>query len=164
MKLTTDSARRSRTWPLLLSCALFVAAVLAPPRLDAQDRAWRLPGLDSGELRQADVGQGVTVLVVFAGWSPRCRDIVPRVNDLAGSWGGRARVVAVDFQEEAGEVRSFLAGKGLRVPAYLDLDGSFSKRHRISTLPGLVVYRDGQVLHQGRLPDDPDALLRDLLQ
>ena len=34
----------------------------------------------------------------------------------------------------------------------------------VTALPGLVVTREGEVLYQGRLPGDPDALLDDLLR
>ena len=125
--------------------------------------AWELPGLEGGSLGAGDVRGGATVMVVWAGWSPRCRDIVERTNAIASRWGGKARVVMVDFQEEAGEVSAFLAGKGARTPVYLDGDGSFAKQHRVTTLPGLVVYVDGEVAYQGKLPDDPDGVLGDAL-
>jgi thiol-disulfide isomerase/thioredoxin len=127
------------------------------------DEAWRLPGLEGGSLGAADVAGGATVMVLFAGWSPHCREIVARSNALVQRWSDRARVVLVDFQEEPAEVSAFLAGKGARARVFLDADGTFAKRHRVTTLPGLVVYRDGAVVFQGRLPDDPDAELARLL-
>jgi thiol-disulfide isomerase/thioredoxin len=130
--------------------------------LGAQE-AWSLPGLEGGALRSSDVASGATVMILFAGWSPHCRDIVARTNAIQQRWGGRARVVLVDFQEEPGEVSGFLAGKGARAPVYLDADGTFAKQHRVTTLPGLVVYRDGEVVFQGKLPDDPQAELARVL-
>jgi thiol-disulfide isomerase/thioredoxin len=146
-----------------LIAALAVAALAAfGASLRAQED-WRLPGLSGGALSAADVGHGTTVLVVWAGWSPRCHDIVERSNALVAKWGGRARVALVDFQEEPAEVSSFLAGKSPRAAVYLDADGAFAKRHQVTTLPGLVVYHEGTVAYQGRLPDDPDKVLSDLL-
>ena len=143
-------------------CVL-LAALLATVPLGGQD-GWRLPGLDGGALTEGDVASGGTVLVVWAGWSPRCRDIVERANGIAADVGGRARVATVNFQETPEEARGFLAGKNLRVPVYLDRDGSFAKRHRVSTLPGLVVYRDGEVRYAGKLPDDPGPTIDDALR
>jgi thiol-disulfide isomerase/thioredoxin len=147
--------------------AVIVAACLgagvAAGRLAAQD-AWELPGLEGGSLSAGDVASGTTVMVVWAGWSPRCRDIVGKSNSLVERWDGRARVVLVDFQEEPGEVSSFLSGKGARAAVYLDGDGAFSKQHRVTTLPGLVVYRDGEVAYQGKLPDDPDSVIGDAVR
>lgn len=123
-----------------------------------------LPGLDGGALRQADLDQGKVVAVVWASWSPRCRDIVERVNGLVDRWGGQARVVTVDFQEERGDIQGFLAGKSLRAPVYLDADGAFSKKYAITSLPGLVVMVNGNAAYAGKLPDDPGRVLGDLLR
>lgn len=142
--------------------ALLVFAALATAPVVAQDE-WRLPGLESGALTSGDVAHGTTIVVLFAGWSPRCADVVERSNHIAAKWGGRARVALVDFQEEAGEVQGFLAGKGAQAPVYLDGDGSFAKRYALANLPGLLLLRDGAVLYAGRLPDQPDGLLDDKL-
>jgi hypothetical protein len=120
--------------------------------------SWELRGLQGGSLSSADVASGTTVMVVFAGWSPKCGDVVERTNALVQQMGGRARVVMVDFQEEPADVAAFLEGKGALARVYLDRDGAFSKQHRVMTLPGMVVYRDGAVVHQGKL-ENPDAVL-----
>lgn len=151
-------------WHLLLTGAFAaLALLLAAPRVAPAQADVRLPGLDGGQLTTADLGRGATVIVVWASWSPRCRDIVERTNALATRWGGRARVVTVDFQEDPAAVREFLAGKQLAVPVYLDRDGEFSKAHAVTTLPGLVVFRDGAARYEGKLPADPDATLSGLL-
>ena len=106
---------------------------------------------------------GPTVLVVWSSWSPRCREIVPRVNEIVRNWSDRSRVVTVDFQEDRETVREFLEGKTLRAPVFLDLEGTFSKKHRVTTLPGLVVYREGSAVYQGKLPDDPSDVLSEAL-
>jgi thiol-disulfide isomerase/thioredoxin len=139
-------------------------AVVSGARLAAQSSEWRLGGLDGGALTSADVAKGNTVMVVWAGWSPRCKDVVEKSNALVGAYSGRARVVMVDFQEEPAEVKSFLAGKGAQAPVYLDADGAFSKQHRVATLPGLVVYRDGAVAFAGRFPDDAERVVGDALR
>lgn len=152
------SRQRPKTWWTVVAATL---AVLTAVPVTAQGPD--LQGLEGGALRQGDLAQGRTVLVVWASWSPRCRDIVARVNALTNRWSGRARVVAVSFQEDRGDVRQFLAGKSLKAPVYLDVDGSFSKKNAITSLPGLVVVVDGQSVYAGKLPDDPDRLLSDLL-
>jgi thiol-disulfide isomerase/thioredoxin len=140
---------------------LLVAAAAVVPAMAQED--WRLPGLSGGALTAGDVSSGTTIVVLWAGWSPRCQDVVERSNRLVGKWGGRARVVLVDFQEEAGEVKTFLAGKDPQAPVYLDGDGAFAKRYALANLPGLLVLRDGAVLYAGRLPDQPDGLIDDKL-
>ena len=144
-----------------LAALLAAAGVLAAP---ARAQNFRLPGLHGGQLTEGDLAQGATILVVWASWSPKCRDIVDRVNAIQGSWGGRARVVTVDFQESRDDVARFLKGKSLSVPVYLDMDGSFSKTKAVTTLPGLLVIRDGKIAYRGRLPDEPDSVISNAVQ
>ncbi|MCB1009005.1 MAG: TlpA family protein disulfide reductase [Acidobacteria bacterium] len=155
-------AARRRRW--LLACAALVGlAFLAVGVAQAQGR-YRLPGLRGGSLSSADLDSGSHVIVVWASWSPRCRDIVDRTNAIADRWGGRARVVTVVFQEDAAAVEKFLDGKSLAVATFLDSDGEFSKAHAVTSLPGLVVVRDGEARYQGRLPTDADSAIADALR
>jgi thiol-disulfide isomerase/thioredoxin len=147
----------------VLAGTLGLALLLSPAAAAAASGDVRLPGLSGGQLTSADLARGSVVLVVWAGWSPRCRDIVERVNAIQAGWGGRARVVTVNFQEETAAIEQFLAGKKLSVPVYLDRDGAFSKSHSVTALPGLIVFRDGEVRHAGKLPADPAELLNRLL-
>ena len=147
------------------ACALLSAALLAAPLAAAElPPGLRLPGLRGGELSTRDLQRGSHVLVVWAAWSPRCRDIVDRIQAIEGKFGQRARVASIDFQEEPAAVEEFLRGKSLRSPVYLDRDGEFSKSLEVTTLPGLVVVRDGEVRYQGKLPADLDRVLDELLR
>jgi thiol-disulfide isomerase/thioredoxin len=141
----------------LVAAVLLLVAAPAPAQPNV-----RLPGLAGGQLTGAELAHGATIVVVWASWSPRCRDIVERANGVAGRWGGRARVVTVNFQEDPAAVQAFLSDKKLAVPVFLDRDGEFSKAHAVTTLPGLVVFQDGAVRYQGKLPADPDATLRQI--
>lgn len=145
---------------VLLAVSLALAGALptaAQPQL-------RLPGLSGGALDEASLAQGATIVVVWAGWSPRCRDIVSRVNRIAQRWGDEARVVTVNFQEDAAAVREFLRGQDLQAPVFLDGDGAFSKKHSVTTLPSLLIFKDGRNGYRGRLPDDADAVISPILQ
>lgn len=154
-----NNARLSRILVLLALAALAVGvATLA----GAQDV--RLRGLAGEELRDADLAQGTTIIVVWASWSPRGRDVVDRVNALSGRWGRQARVITVNFQEDRATVEGFLAGKGLRSPVFLDTDGAFAKRYAVTNLPGLLVIQNGEPAYRGKLPDDPDAVLVEIVR
>jgi thiol-disulfide isomerase/thioredoxin len=128
----------------------------------AQDVAG-LSCLGGQRLSDGDLSRGTTIVVVWASWSPRSRDIVQRVNPIASRWGGNARVVTVNFQEERPAVEGFLAGKGLAAPVCLDADGVFSRKYNVATLPGLLVVKDGQVAFHGKLPDDAERVIAELL-
>jgi thiol-disulfide isomerase/thioredoxin len=152
---------RRSAWSAVLAFAVLAGSLASVP-VRAQDV--RLSCLQGESLGEADLARGATVVVLWASWSPRSRDIVERVNPLASRWGGRARVVTVNFQEDRQAVAGFLAGKNLGAPVCLDQDGSFSKKYNVANLPGLLVVKDGQVVYRGKLPDDPDRVLADLLR
>jgi thiol-disulfide isomerase/thioredoxin len=151
--------RRPSSRGLLLAAAAGVSIVLGSIAASAADSEWSLPGLSGGSLSSKDVSSGDTIVIVWASWAPKCRDIVERTNPVAARWSGRARVALVDFQEEAADVSSFLAGKSPGAPVYLDGDGTFAKQHQVTTLPSLVVFHDGTFRNLGKLPDDPDPVL-----
>jgi thiol-disulfide isomerase/thioredoxin len=152
--------------PRRMTKAVLVAALalltLAPVASRAEDV--NLSCLGGARLSDADLARGTTIVVVWASWSPRSRDIVERVTALASRWGGRARVMTVDFQEDRQAVERFLAGKNLGAPVCLDPDGTFSRKYSVATLPGLVVLKDGKAVHHGKLSEDSDQVLADLLR
>lgn len=141
-----------------LAVALASVAALSPGWTADALPAFRLVGLRGGEITENDVATGRHYLVVWASWSPRCRDILERTEQLAQREGARSRVVLVSFQETREEVERFLGERKVAVPVYLDSEGSFARAFRIATLPGLVVIADGQIRHQGRLPEDFSSL------
>ena len=123
-----------------------------------------LPGVGGGQLSAAELAQGTHIIIVWASWSPRCRDISPRVNDLVQKLSGQGRIVTVNFQEEAPAIEEFVRQYPLQAPVFLDRDGEFSKGHAVTTLPGLVVLRKGEVVFQGRLAADAEAQIQGLLK
>jgi thiol-disulfide isomerase/thioredoxin len=153
-----------------LSARLGVAAVVlalallagSPRFVEAQDVS--LSCLSGVRLNEGDMARGTTIVVVWASWSPRSRDIVERVTPLAGRWSSRARVLTVNFQEDRPTVEGFLRGRNLGAPICMDPDGAFSRKYNVATLPGLLIVKDGQVAYRGKLPDDADRVIADLLR
>ncbi len=151
---------------LALRCATVALALLLTGAGTAGAQDLELPGLKGDKLREAELAQGAVIVVAWASWSPRCRDIVDRVNAISSSWTGRARIVTVNFQEDAATVRKFLdeQGKSLSAPVFLDTSGNFSKKHSITFLPGLLIFRDGKTAFSGKLPADPDPVISQAVQ
>ena len=151
--------------PLLGACALLLACLLLVPSGIAAAESFQLGGLRGGErLTDAELGHGVTLVVVWASWSPRSRDIVARINPLAERFGSRAKLISVNFQEDRSVVEKFLAGKSLSVPVFLDSEGLFSKAYSVATLPGLLIVKEGRVVYNGKLPEDPDRVILEALK
>ncbi len=158
ISLSWSGSRRGALALVLLALALLV-------RLAGAQQPVTLSCLDGGRLSDADLSRGATIVVFWASWSPRSRDVVQRVNPIASRWSGSARVVTVNFQEERQAVEGFLAGKGgFGAPVCMDPDGVFSRKYKVSTLPGLLVVKDGQPVYSGKLPDDADRIIADLLR
>ena len=150
---------RRTAFALVLTLLAGFAGALAP----ASAQGPILQGLGGERLSEADLAQGATIFIVWASWSPHSRDVVPRVNQVAQRWGSKARVVTVNFQEDRGAVESFLAGKGMGTTVFLDADGAFSKKYAVATLPGLLIIKDGRVAYRGKLPEDPDRVIVEIL-
>ncbi len=158
----SDRTRRRRGIAATATAVLMLALSVGGP-------AWAqgnpLIGLDGQELSPRDLNRGLVLLVFWTTWSPRGRDIVPRVNALEDRWGDRARVLSVNFQEDSSKVRAFLASREeLRVPVMLDQRGDFSKKHRVSSAPWLLVLKDGVTVFSGKLSRDPDQVIRQASQ
>ncbi len=58
----------------------------------------------------------------------------------------------------------YLAGRKLSAPVCFDVDGTFSKSFDVSTLPVLVILKDGAVARQGRLPEDADGAIAEVIR
>lgn len=139
------------------------AALLVATAVPATAQGVLLRGLGGEQLAEADLAQGATIFIVWASWSPHSRDIVGRVNPLVQRWSGKARVVTVNFQEERQAVEGFLAGRSFGTTVFLDSDGAFSKKYAVATLPGLLIIKDGRVVYKGKLPEDPDRVIVEVL-
>ena len=155
-------ARRPIRWMALLAL-LALAVVWAPAASSAQGRPFTLEGLQGGDLGPSDFDQGVVIAVVWASWSPHCRNIVEQVDAIVERWGSQARVIMVDFQEERDDVEAFLAGKRPRARVYLDQSGAFSKKHSVTNLPGMVIFKDGTAAFSGKLSRNPDSIISQTL-
>ena len=153
------------TWIAIAFVSILVP--LTSPGI-AQDDAppagrWALPALDGEPLTATDLARGTTLLVVWASWSPRCRDVGTRIDRLAETWSSAARVASVVFQERPERVREAIAESGFATAVYLDLTGDFSKRYAVTTLPMLLIFRDGELAFRGKLSANPDPVIERVL-
>lgn len=111
-------------------------------------------------LTEATLARGATIVVVWTTWARGAEGIVGQINAIEQSWGDRAAVYAVVFQEDRQTVERFLQGKRLEVPVCLDAgNAEFSKRHNVTRVPRLLVFKDGVPAINVNLPDDPDRVI-----
>lgn len=157
-KNPTMAFPRSRAPLFFLLLLLPLWTHIAPAQ--AADGGHTLEGLDGTPLDNAVLERGTVLVVVWASWSPRCRDIVERINALTRRWSGEARIVTISFQEDADDVSAFLARHPrLEAPVYLDTRGAFAKKHEVTHLPGLLILRGGKPLARLAMPANPDPLI-----
>jgi len=145
----------------LVALSLVLGTALA---VDAQQATFRLAklgatGPGAAELTAETLGKGNKIIVVWASWSPRCRDIDKRVAALHEAWGSRADVLTVNFQEKPAAIRDALSKMDMKVPVYVDADGRFSKAHAVTTVPHVIVYSNGKRVVAQRLTRDVDSII-----
>lgn len=86
-------------------------------------------------------GAPATLVDFWAAWCGPCRRVAPVLEEIAGEWAGRLKIVKVDVD------------KAPRLAA----------RFRVQGIPLLMFFRDGQSVHsQAGAPPKPalEALLR----
>ena len=151
-------------WVVVLCPGSGSAAVAqsVEPRIDKD--VLYLGALEGEGLTERDLNRGDIIAIFWASWSPRCRGIVERAAALEARWGQQARVITVNFQEDASTIRRFLGPAPAPVPVYLDLSGTFSRRHGVTTLPAMVFLRRGEGQYQGRLAEDADQRIAHFLE
>jgi peroxiredoxin len=91
-----------------------------------------LPTAEGGELRLSDL-RGSPVLVNFwASWCTPCRKEMPEiVRAYDAHKAGGLVVVAIDLQENDGQVREFAAAYGMEFPVVIDRTGQVAQAWRI---------------------------------
>ena len=154
-----DRCRRQRLTAVICTVALVAAATPAVAQ-------WSLPRMGGGPpLDPAAIGTGPVIIVVWTTWSPRGGNIVERINRIERTWGDRALVASIVFQESAESIERYLRGRELDVPVFLDAgNAEFSKRHKVVQVPRLLVFKDGVTAVNVNLTDDPDPLIRGAIE
>ncbi|OIR01516.1 thiol-disulfide oxidoreductase ResA [mine drainage metagenome] len=168
----------SRAWrgPAVILLAAMFATL--PTALRAQDNlaattltkvgdvapGFTTKSIDGREVSLASFRGKVVILSFFATWCPPCREELPRVQrELWQAMKGQGLVVlAVDRQESATKVASFVKAKGFTFPVMLDTDRKIFARYATDYIPrAYLIGPDGRIVYQtiGYDPADFDTLV-----
>jgi len=130
----------------------------AAPPLPAQ--ALRPPAVDLAALR------GKPALVdFFASWCEPCAEEAPTLRKLSASLGGRATVVAVDWDDAGGAARAFVRKHGWNFPVLADTSGAAGETYGLVGLPtSFVLDPRGRIVATFRGPQSEATLRQALLE
>ncbi len=103
--------------------------------------------LDGRTFKLSDEKGKVVVLDFWATWCGPCMKTMPLVEEALKAFDpAKVRLVAVNVEEPAGQVRSTLERQKLDVEVALDVDGIAARRYEATAIPQLVVIdRSGTV-------------------
>jgi thiol-disulfide isomerase/thioredoxin len=131
------SGRSARAWHALLTFWLVGAAPPAPLELETLEGAPVLLAPSPGR----------PLLVHFwATWCPSCAEELPALARASVACAGTLEVALVDVDEDAGEIRRFLAERGVALDSLRDPGGKvWRKRVGARGLPANLVFSaDGE--------------------
>ncbi|HEY5044646.1 MAG TPA: TlpA disulfide reductase family protein [Solirubrobacteraceae bacterium] len=103
------------------------------------------PPITLTALRSAAGGRAALV-VFWASWCGPCQHEAPAIERLARSATGRGRVVGVDWSDEAGSARRFIAKYGWSFSNLRDGEGAVGLAYGLRGLPTtFVIGADGRI-------------------
>jgi thiol-disulfide isomerase/thioredoxin len=124
------------------------------PLLGQPAPEFTLVNLDGEETPIAkSLGKEVIVLDFWATWCGPCVMALPVLIEVTGGFAEQGvKFYAVNQQEDAETVKTFLADKGLTPPVLLDTEGEVGGKYSVEGLPtSIIIGKDGrvQVVHVG---------------
>jgi peroxiredoxin len=158
-----------KRWLALAAVALAVGIGAELLSGNASDSARAAPPLPSQALRGPAVNlaelHGKPALVAyFASWCGPCAEDATTLRRVAASVGGRARVVAVDWDDEAAAARAFIARHHWPFTVLADPSGGAGESYGIVGLPtSFVLDPEGRIVATLRGPQPAALVRRDLL-
>lgn len=158
-----------KRWLALAAVALAVGIGAELLSGKADDSARAAPPLPTTALQRPAVSvaglRGKPALVAyFASWCGPCAEDAATLRRVAASVGGRARVVAVDWDDESAAGRAFVERHHWPFSVLADPSGSAGESYGIGGLPtSFVLDPEGRIVATLRGPQPAALVRRDLL-
>ena len=120
--------------------------------------SFKLKQLDGTEIEVgAGKEKGVVVLDFWATWCGPCRVGLPILSEVVGGYkAGEVKFYAVNEEESAAAVQTFLTKSGLKLNVLLDADGKVGALYNVNGIPQTVLIGPNgtvQAIHVGVAPD-----------
>lgn len=121
--------------------------------------------LQAPKVTLADLRGGPALINFWASWCDPCREEAPELERLSRSLPRGARLVGVDYTDQAGPARAFIESYGWTFPVLSDPDGIFGARYHFTGLPSTVaIDARGRIVQTLRGPQTVDDLRRALAE
>ncbi|MBC8497284.1 MAG: redoxin domain-containing protein [Anaerolineales bacterium] len=134
--------------------------------VDAPAPDFELVSLSGEQIQLEDYRGQVVLLNFWATWCGPCRLEMPAFQDRFEQYGGGLQVVAVNFDESAEDVQSFVDELGMTFDVLLDLGAEVQKLYQVRGYPtSYFIDADGivRVVHIGLMTEGQlDDYLADL--
>lgn len=110
---------------------------------------FELNKLDGAPLKLSSLKGRIVVLDFWATWCGPCVASLPKITELGQEYkGADVDVIAVNIEENAATVKSFLERIKISPLVVLDADGSVAKSYQATAIPQTVIIdREGKVKH-----------------
>lgn len=132
---------------------------------------FQLTQLDGSTFRLSDHQDKVVILDFWATWCGPCVAALPEYLSAVTKFdSSKVLFIAVNQQESADQIRTFLAARQLTAHVALDTDGSAGQKYRVSGIPHTVVIGPGNLVedvHVGYRPGSAEELqttIQDILK
>ncbi|HEY0278203.1 MAG TPA: TlpA disulfide reductase family protein [Solirubrobacterales bacterium] len=170
MKRLWQAAPRAR-WAAVgaLVVAAIVAAEVASGGGNASDGR-QAPPLPTKVLRPpavnlADLHGKPALVDFFASWCDPCAEEAPTLRKLSNDLGGKATIVAVDWDDGDSAARAFVRKHGWTFPVLADTSGTAGEKYGLVGLPtSFVLDPQGRIVATFRGPQSEARLRQALLE
>jgi thiol-disulfide isomerase/thioredoxin len=99
---------------------------------------------DGSEVSSLDaVGEGLTVVSLWATWCGPCKKELPMLEELSGEG---VAVVGVNIGDSPDAVDDFLDEFGITFPNYIDTDGVLMSDLDVPSVPATMIVVDGELV------------------
>jgi DsbE subfamily thiol:disulfide oxidoreductase len=115
-----------------------MAAGNAGPEIGKQAPEFTLNDLNGKSVKLKDVvsQNKVTLVNFWATWCPPCRGEIPELIKLYKKYSGqKMALVAIDLQEDPGQVKAFAKSNGMNFMVLVDTKGIAGNQYRVSGIP-----------------------------
>ena len=100
----------------------------------------KLAQLDGSQFRLSECKGQIVVLDFWATWCAPCMQTMPLVEEAIGEYDPeRVRLVSINLEEPAEQIRSVLERHDMNVTVALDQDGVAAQRYEARAIPQLVI-------------------------